>query len=88
MNTDQTLLEFPCDFTIKIIGSNNDTFFAEITSIIRKYFPDIKDADIKKNSSKENNYLAISATLHAKDKKTLDALYMELTNHPDTRMVL
>lgn len=88
MDKEQSLLEFPCDFTIKVIGANNEAYLDEIITIARKYFPKLKDSDIKSNKSKANNYLAISITVHAEDKKTLDALYRKLTKHAHTRMVL
>lgn len=88
MKNEQSLMTFPCDFQIKIIGSNTESFAREIISIARKHFPDIADTAIQNKPSQQSNYLAISITLHVKDQITLDALYMELTKHPDIKMVL
>lgn len=88
MKNDQSLMTFPCDFQIKIIGSNTESFAREIASIARKHFPDIADEAIQSKPSQQSNYLAISITLHVKDQATLDGLYMELTKHPDIKMVL
>ncbi len=88
MKKDQTLMTFPCDFQIKIIGNNTEMFAKEISDIARKHFPDIVDAGIDSQLSREGNYLAISIMLHVKDQATLDGLYIELTKHPDIKMVL
>ena len=88
MKNDQSLMTFPCDFQIKIIGSNTESFVSEILDIAYKHFPDIEDTSIQNQPSKHGNYLAISITLYVKDQVTLDALYMELTKHPDIKMVL
>ncbi len=88
MSEQQTLMTFPCDFQIKIIGSNTKSFAKDIVKIARKHFPEITDTEIEKKPSQNNNYLAISIMLHVKDQITLDALYMELTKHPDIKMVL
>lgn len=88
MRSQQTLMTFPCDFQIKIIGSNTESFEREIIGIARKHFPDITDTSIQSKPSQQGNYVAISITLHVKDQITLDALYMELTKHPDIKMVL
>jgi hypothetical protein len=88
MKSDQSLMTFPCDFEIKIIGSNSDSFASEIISIARKHFSDIADTAIQNKPSEQGNYLAISIKLHVKDQATLDGLYMELTKHPDIKMVL
>jgi len=88
MKNDQSLMTFPCDFEIKIIGNNTDSFVREIISIARKHFPDIDDAAIQSKPSGQGNYTAISIKLHVNDQATLDGLYMELTKHPDIKMVL
>ena len=81
-------MEFPCDFSIKIIGTNTELFLSEIKDILSKHFSNIADVDIKSNPSNKDKYLAITATVHAKNQKDLDALYMELTKHADVKMVL
>jgi putative lipoic acid-binding regulatory protein len=88
MKKNSSLMTFPCDFRIKIIGENSSSFALEITDIARKHYPDIKDSAIQLNPSKAENYLAISIDLYVKNQKTLDLLYMELTKHPNIKMVL
>lgn len=84
----ESLMVFPCDFEIKIIGKNTDSFLSDITMIVRKYFPKLKGKAIRSHPSKQNNYLSISITLPVKDQITLDKLYCELTKHPAIKMVL
>lgn len=81
-------MQFPCEFPIKIIGKNTPLFFEEIKDIVRKHYPTTVDDAICSQASHQNNYLAITATVTALDKTTLDALYLELTNHPAVKMVL
>ncbi len=88
MKKTTTLMTFPCEFQIKIIGTNSDLFWLEVINITRKHFPDTHDQSIEKRPSKKDNYLAISITLYVEDQPTLDALYRELTQHPDIKMVL
>lgn len=88
MTEKQSLIEFPCDFLIKIIGNNHAAFELEIINIAKKHFPDTKDAAITTQLSQQGNYLSISITVFATDQDTLDALYRELTQHPDIKMVL
>jgi putative lipoic acid-binding regulatory protein len=88
MNKNVSLIEFPCEFTIKIIGNNANSFEQDIRAIIFKHFANGKEIKISCKTSDKNNYIAISATVHAKSKEQLDAVYMELTKHPDAKMVL
>ncbi|ASQ45884.1 HP0495 family protein [Legionella clemsonensis] len=88
MTEKKSFIEFPCDFPLKIIGTNTTEFFKEITEITRKHFPETLDEAIVCQESKQGNYLAITVTVYAYNQDTLDALYFELTQHPDIKMVL
>lgn len=84
----KTLMEFPCDFPLKIIGKNNPTFLLEITAIIRMHYPLTQDSAIKSQLSEQGNYQSITAIIYVMDQLTLDALYQDLVRHPDIQMVL
>ena len=88
MKNDQSLMTFPCDFQIKIIGHNTKSFALDINQIARKHFPSTMDEAICSKTSHGGNYLSISITVHVNDQPSLDALYLELTKHPDIKMVL
>ncbi|WP_133127329.1 HP0495 family protein [Legionella nagasakiensis] len=88
MKKDKTLLQFPCDFPIKVIGINKEMFVSEIITIARKHFPALENKSISTQPSQQGNYLSITIIVYAQDQITLDALYMELTRHPDIKMVL
>ncbi|NCT56608.1 MAG: DUF493 domain-containing protein [Legionella sp.] len=85
---DSSLLKFPCDFPIKIMGKATDAFKNDIFSILKKHYPALKTDAIHMNSSKNGNFIAMSATVFAQDQPSLDALYQDLTQHPDIKMVL
>jgi putative lipoic acid-binding regulatory protein len=86
--TKNTLMTFPCDFPVKIIGKNSPLFLQEIVTIIRMHYPLTQDSAIKSQMSEQGNYQSITAVIHALDQATLDALYQDLSRHPDIHMVL
>lgn len=88
MSDKSSLIPFPCDFSIKIIGVLTDSYRKDIRAIIQKHYPATQDCNIISKGSKKANYLAITATVYAKDKASLDALYKELTLYPGIKMVL
>jgi uncharacterized protein len=81
-------MQFPCDFPLKIIGKNSGSFSNEMIHIVKKHFHLTSADDCVISVSKNNNYVSISVVIKAHDQATLDALYHELTQHPDTNMVL
>jgi putative lipoic acid-binding regulatory protein len=81
-------MQFPCDFSIKIIGKNTDNFEADILNIARHFYPDLPNQAIKSQLSKNEKYRSLNLTVHAEEQTTLDHLYRALTQHPDVHMVL
>ncbi|MDI9818221.1 MULTISPECIES: YbeD family protein [unclassified Legionella] len=89
MMTDKhSIIEFPCDFPLKVIGKHTVDFFKEISDITRKHFPPTLDEAIRYQESQQGNYISITITVYVEDQMTLDAFYLELTKHPDVKMVL
>ena len=88
MTDNQSLMEFPCNFPIKVIGKKTANFAKEITEITCRHFPNTADEDIRFQDSQQGNYIALTITVYAENQPTLDALYLELTKHPDIKMVL
>ena len=90
MNTKDTLLKFPCEFPIKVIGHANPPYKleADVIAILRKHCPDLGEAAITSRHSKDKKYLAITAVVNASSKKQLDAIYQELNDQENVIMTL
>jgi putative lipoic acid-binding regulatory protein len=83
-----TLLEFPCDFPLKIMGATREGFAQAIVDVVLKHAPDFDAASVEMRPSKAGNYLSLTCTIRATSKPQLDALYRELTGHPWVKIVL
>lgn len=86
--TKTSLIEFPCDFPVKIIGNNSPAFLKDVVLIVKKHFSTAKHPTVTHKLSQKNNFLAITATVYAENQEMLDAFYREITKHPDVKMVL
>lgn len=84
----QTIIEFPCQFPVKIVGPNNASFPVEIHQIIQKHFPSFSRESLRHKTSKEGNYLSFTATVLAENQEMLDNFYREISAHPEVKMVL
>lgn len=82
------MIEFPCDFPIKIIFKNEPGAQDELLAIVRHHHPDITENAISIQPSQNGNFVSITVTVHAKDQASLDHLYRELTQHAQIKMVL
>lgn len=83
-----TLLEFPCDFPLKVMGATRVGFAQAIVDVVLKHAPDFNAATVQMRPSKAGNYLSLTCTIRATSKPQLDALYRELTAHPWVKIVL
>lgn len=84
----ETLLEFPCDFPLKVMGATRDGFAQAIVEVVLRHAPDFDAGRVEMRPSKAGNYLSLTCTIRATSKSQLDALYRELTAHPWVKIVL
>lgn len=85
---EQSLIEYPCDFPIKVMGSNVDGFAAAIALVVVQFDPGFDASTIEVRPSKGGNYLGLTITVRATSRPQLDELYRTLTTHPMVKMVL
>lgn len=83
-----TLLEFPCDFPLKVMGRPTDDFRSLVLGIVRKHAGDIDVNQIEERPSRDGNYLGLTYTIRATSKAQLDGLYRELTSCEKVLVVL
>ncbi|MBI3093437.1 MAG: DUF493 family protein [Rhodocyclales bacterium] len=88
MTQRETLLEFPCDFPLKIMGANDAGFAQAIADVVLRHAPDFDVATMEMRASKAGNYLSLTCTVRAVSQAQLDALYRELTAHAMVKVVL
>ena len=84
----ETLLTFPCDFTIKIFGVTSSEFESTVLGIIRKHAPDLSLQAIKARPSANGKYSAMSVTVHVDSKEQLDRIYQDLSHSSHILMAL
>lgn len=88
MTLKPTLIEYPCDFPIKIMGQAEQSFTHSILMIVKRHVPNFDEASLETRISKKNKYLSLTCTVRAISRTQLDALYQELCDHPMVVMVL
>ena len=88
MADQDTLLEFPCDFPLKIMGKAEDALAQTVLEIVTRHAPGFDAATMEIRASSGGKYVSLTCTVAATSKPQLDALYMELTAHPLVKVVL
>ena len=88
MIDDASLLEYPCDFPVKILGHTQAGFAQAVLEVVKRHAPDFDDATLELRASKRRKYLSITCVIRATSREQLDSLYQELCDHPMVVMVL
>ena len=81
-------LQFPCDFTIKVFGLASEVFEMEVITVIRQHVPDLRENALALRYSRDRKYLALSVTFTAESREQLDSLYRDLSGNPHVLMTL
>ena len=83
-----SLIEYPCDFPIKIMGKTQAGFAQAVLGIVRAHAPDFDGSTMEMKTSKAGKYLSVTCVIRATSREQLDALYQALCDHPMVVMVL
>ena len=84
----ETLLEFPCDFPLKIMGLAQDNLAQEVLAVIHQFAPDYDGTQLEMRASSSGKYVSLTCTVKAQSKAQLDDLYRALTSHSLVKVVL
>ena len=85
---EDTLIEFPCDFPIKVMSEMRDDFAEIIVTEIRKQLPDFDPSRVEMRASSGGKYISLTCTVHVTSKAQLDNIYRALTAHPMVKITL
>jgi uncharacterized protein len=88
MSPDETLLTFPCQFPIKIMGKNEAALEKLVAETIRAHSSDFDPATISVRESNGGKFLSVTAVFTAHSKQQIDAIYKALTGNPAVLMAL
>lgn len=85
---EQSLIEYPCHFPIKVMGMQVDGFEEAIVQVARQFDPGFDHTTVEHRPSSGGKYLGLTISVWVTNREQLDELYRTLTTHPMVRVVL
>lgn len=85
---EESLITYPCDFPIKVMGKDEDNLHITISEIISNHAPDTPSENIRRRLSNKGNYVSVTITINATSREQLDNIYRDLTASEHTLFVL
>jgi putative lipoic acid-binding regulatory protein len=83
-----SLIEYPSQFPIKVMGAKVDGFVTAITHVARQFDPAFDATTVQLRDSSGGKYLGVTITVTATSREQLDDLYRALSSHPMVKVVL
>ena len=89
MNSDdRQLLEFPCDFPIKMMGHDRPAFHESALAIIETHAGPVNRDEVRHAPSRNGRFVSLTVTIRATSQDQLDAIYRELSAHDEVLVAL
>jgi putative lipoic acid-binding regulatory protein len=88
MSDQETLLEFPCEFPIKAMGRLDAGIGKTVFALISKHVPGLEEDNVKTRLSSNGKFVGVTINIVAQNREQLDAIYRELSEHPDVMYAL
>ena len=85
---EQSLIEYPCHFPIKVMGANVEGYVTALTHVAKSFDPGFDASTIELRPSKAGNYMGVTLSVYLTSREQLDELYRTLTTHPMVKVVL
>ena len=85
---DQSLIEYPSEFPIKVMGLMQESFAQTIVEVVILHDPTFHAGKMEMRPSTKGTYLSLTVTVLAVNREQLDNLYRDLSSHPMVKMVL
>jgi uncharacterized protein len=85
---EQSLIQYPSVFPIKVLGRKVDGFEQAIVHVARQFDPIFDESTMTRRDSAGGNYLALTLSITATSREQLDELYRTLSTHPMVKWML
>ena len=87
-NEEPQLIEFPCDFPIKMMGRDRPEFHAAARAIVEQHAGPVDESAVSTAASRNGRFISITISIRATSQQQLDAIYMDLTAHDEILVAL
>ncbi|MEQ1767944.1 MAG: DUF493 domain-containing protein [Methylotenera sp.] len=87
-HTAAPLIDFPCDFPIKVMGKTQSIFKETVVLLISTIIPTFSPEQIEIRVSSSGKYTSLTCTVHVKSQAQLDDIYRLLSSHPLVKFAL
>ena len=86
--TEESVLEFTCDFPIKMMGRDTSEFRQMAIRLVENHAAPVSEDAVRFNLSRNGSFVSVTVTIKANSQQQLDAIYEDVSAHNDVLMAL
>ena len=86
--TEESAIQFPCEFPIKLMGRNTPEFEATARALVEKHGGPVADDAVSASLSRNDRFVSVTITITATSQQQLDDIYQDVTDHEDVLVAL
>lgn len=85
---EESLIQYPCDFPIKVMAVSHPDVIDKLSDIVLNHDASFEKNTIEVRASAKGNYTGLTFTIKATSREQLDAVYKALHAHELVKIVL
>jgi putative lipoic acid-binding regulatory protein len=86
--SEESALEFPCTFPIKMMGRDTPDFRALTRALVENHAGAVLDNAVQATVSRNGRFVSVTVTITAMSRQQLDDIYRDASSHDDVLMAL
>ena len=84
----ESLLEFPCDFPLKVMGRRDTNFREVVVALVERHAGPVAEERVRLRESRDGNFVSLTVLVRTESQAQLDTIYTALSEHDQVLMVL
>ena len=86
--SEESAIEFPCLFPIKMMGRDTPEFRATARALVEKHAGAVADDAVQATLSRNGRFVSVTITITATSQQQLDDIYRDVSARDDVLMAL
>jgi putative lipoic acid-binding regulatory protein len=87
-HTAAPLIDFPCEFPLKVMGLSTNEFPETVVMLIQSILPKFSSEKIETRSSSSGKYSSLTCMVYVESQVQLDDIYRLISAHPLVKFAL
>ena len=81
-------IEFPCDYTIRVLGDARDDFIDRVFELVLAHAPEMQRENIVTTDSRKGRFMSVHLVIVATGEDQLRAIHQSLLTYDAVKMVI